>query len=324
VVDSTVGPDANVYVLDWNNHRVVTFDPPDEKGECDTLRVVTGTTLLGDGPEGDALAASWNHPTNLAFGPDGRMVMAAWHNSRVVGVDLEESTCAFLAGTGARSFSGDGGLATAAELDLPAGVVFDDEGLLYIADQANQRVRRIDADGMISSIVGTGENGYNGDGIPASEAMLFNELSQAAHPSGKLDIAENQLYIADTGNHRVRVVDLGTGVIETFAGTGEAGFSGDGGDPVDAQLNAPRDVEVGADGAIYIADTANHCVRVVRSGAISTVAGICGEPGYEGDRGPAPEARLNEPYGVETDAAGTLYIADSNNHALRTVTPAAE
>jgi hypothetical protein len=327
VVDMTYAPDGQIYALDWNNHRIVTFDPPaeGEDEDCDTLRVITGTTLLGDGPlEGDALASSWNHPTNITFAPDGTMIFAAWHNSRVMGVDLESSECIHLAGTGARNFGGDDGPATAAVLDLPAGVVFDEDGVLYVADQANQRVRTIGADGVIHTIIGTGEYGFGGDGGPGTEAMLFNELSQAANPSGKLDIDGRKLYIADTGNHRIRVYDLDTGIIDTFAGNGTAGYGGDGGDPLEASLNAPRDVEVGPNGELYVADTANHCVRVIRDGVISTYAGVCGESGYEGDYGPATEATFFEPYGVETAPDGRLFVADRDNHAIRVVMPPEE
>jgi DNA-binding beta-propeller fold protein YncE len=320
-VDMTVGPDGAVYAIDWNNHRVVTFVPDDDQ-ECETLHVITGTTMLGDGPVGPASEASWNHPTNIDFAPDGEMVIAAWHNSRVIGVDIDADTCRIIAGTGARNYGGDDGPAVDAVLDLPAGVAFDDDGLLYVADQANQRVRRIGLDGVITSIIGTGEYGYGGDGGPGTAAMLFNELSQAANPAGKLSIDGNTMYIADTGNHRIRMYDIETGIIDTFAGNGEVGYGGDGGDPASAMLNAPRDVEVGPDGAVYIADTGNHCVRVVKDGVISTFAGRCESAGYAGDDGPATEALLFSPFGLETDPAdGRLYVADTNNHVIRTVAP---
>lgn len=324
VLDMTLGPDDQLYALDWNNHRVITFDPPAEGDDpsCDTLRTVTGTTMLGDGPlEGDALASSWNHPTDIVFAADGTMVMAAWHNSRVMSIDLEAGECHHLAGTGARAFAGDDGPATAAALDLPAGIVYDAAGNLYVADQANQRVRKIAPDGVITTIIGTGVNGFGGDGGPGTEALLFNELSQAANPSGKLAIDGNLLYIADTGNHRIRVYDLDTGIIDTFAGNGSAAYDGDGGDPKEAAFLAPRDVEVGPDGEVYVADTGNHCVRVIRDNVISTYAGVCGESGFDGNGGPATEALFFEPYGLETAPDGRLWIADRDNHAIRLVMP---
>ncbi len=321
VADMTVGPDGMVYVLDWNNHRVVTFDPPAEEGGCETLRVVTGTGMLGDGPAGPAESAAWNHPTNIAFGDDGLMYVTAWHNSRVISVDLSSGTCAFVAGTGKRSYNGEGLPALETDLDLPVGLEFGPDGLLYFADQANQMVRRINADGTITDVVGTGIYGYSGDGGPAADAQIFNELGQAATPGSRIsfDLDAGLMYVADTGNHRVRVVDLATGVINTFAGNGQMGSGGDGGDPLMASLNAPRDVEVGPDGSLYIADSNNHCVRRVKDGMITSVAGQCGTSGYEGNGGAATEALLFTPLGIETDSAGNLYIADTLNNEVRMV-----
>ncbi len=331
VVDMTVGPEGDIYYLDWNNHQIIHILPGttgEGAGEgCDTMHVVTGTTLLGDGPEGPADLAGWNHPTNITFRPsDGAMVFAAWHNSRVVAVDMTANTADWFVGNGKRDFGGDGGPADVAVLDLPVGVEYTDDGTLYIADQANQRVREVaDVEGVptINTVVGTGAYGYNGDEIPAIEAMIFNELSQAAAPAGKLSIFENKMYIADTSNNRVRMVTMDDWIIHTVAGTGTAGFSGDGGAATAAQINGPRDVDVGPDGTVYFADTGNNCVRAIDpSGNINTVAGTCGQAGYGGDGGSPTEAVLYQPFGVEVDAlTGALYIADTYNNRIRVVNP---
>jgi sugar lactone lactonase YvrE len=191
---------------------------------------------------------------------------------------------------------------------------------LYIADQANQRIRRVDSMGNINTVVGTGMPGFSGDGGPALMAQLNNPVGQAAAPAGRIvfDTSGN-LYIADTGNHRVRRVDA-SGVITTVAGNGTAGTSGDGGPATNAQLNAPADVEIGPDGTLYIADTQNSCVRAVgTNGNIRTVAGICGMRGFFGDGGSPTTALLDRPYGVESDSFGNLWISDTYNQRIRLV-----
>ena len=312
--DIGVAPTGDVYVLDWNNHRIRRID-----GEG-MVETIAGTGLLGDGPEGDARLASFNHPTSVSFDNDGNMLVAAWHNSRIDRIDLTTNLMSYVAGDGSRAFTGDGGDAKIAALDLPSSVVQADDGTIYISDSANMRIRSITTDGLIHTVAGDGVAGYLGDGGPALTAELNNSKGQAAAPSGRIAIGpEGQLYIADTLNQRIRVIDLGTGMIDTFAGNGTAGASGDGGPATEANVFSPTDVAVGLEGELYIADTENSCVRVVRSGTISTFAGICSEGDYTGDNGPATEARLNKPYGVDVDAGGNVFIADTYNHSVRAV-----
>ncbi|GDX83398.1 hypothetical protein LBMAG42_52090 [Deltaproteobacteria bacterium] len=312
--DIGVAPTGDVYVLDWNNHRIRRID-----GEG-MVETIAGTGLLGDGPEGDARLASFNHPTSVSFDNDGNMLVAAWHNSRIDRIDLTTNLMSYVAGDGSRAFTGDGGDAKIAALDLPSSVVQADDGTIYISDSANMRIRSITTDGLIHTVAGDGVAGYLGDGGPALTAELNNSKGQAAAPSGRIAIGpEGQLYIADTLNQRIRVIDLGTGMIDTFAGNGTAGASGDGGPATEANVFSPTDVAVGLEGELYIADTENSCVRVVRSGTISTFAGICSEGDYTGDNGPATEARLNKPYGVDVDAEGNVFIADTYNHSVRAV-----
>ncbi|WP_309893489.1 hypothetical protein [Archangium sp.] len=315
--DLTLGPDGRVWVLDWNNHRVRVVKPDD------TVETVIGTGELGDATEDHAHHIGLNHPTHVAFDSQGRLILSAWHNSKVMRMDVGTGEMETIAGTGKRSFGGDGGPAVAAILDLPVATAFGPDGSMYIADQANQRVRRVDTGGVITTVVGTGQAGFGGDEGPALEAKLQGPGGQAASPSGKIATdAQGNLYIADSGNQRVRKVTP-SGVITTVAGSGaEEGDIGEGVPAVRARLARPTDVAVGADGSLYIADTDHSCVRkVTPDGLIHTVAGVCGQSGNTGDTGPATSALLARPFGIEVGKDGTLYIADTYNHRIRVVRP---
>lgn len=316
--DMTVGPDGLVYIIDWNNHRIrrITAD--------DTVETVAGTGELGPGDDGEATKQQFNHPTNVEFDAQGRMVIAAWHNSKVKRLDLTTGIVENLAGTGARSFGGDEGDGNAALLDLPSSVAIDSNGNIFISDQANFRVRLLEPSGIIHTVAGTGEAGYAGDGDRAEDAKLNAPKGQAAPPASRICIDKNdRIYIADTGNHCIRKIEA-DGTIHTIVGTGEAGYSGDGGPATVAQLNTPCDVAVDADGILYIADTMNHVVRRIDlDGNISTYAGS-GERGFEGDDGPADAALLDRPYGVTVAANGDVYVADTHNHRIRRISSLAE
>ena len=209
---------------------------------------------------------------------------------------------------------GDNGPATDARLATPTGVAVDGAGNLYIADSRNHRIRKVDSSGTITTIAGTGELGFGGDGGPATDARLAFPTDVAVDGAGNL-------HIADSRNHRIRKVDS-SGTITTIAGTGELGFGGDGGPATDARLAFPTDVAVNGAGNLYIADSRNHRIRKVdSSGTITTIAGS-GEPGFSGDGGPATDARLARPNGVAVDDAGNVYIADTDNHRIRILTPA--
>src|SRR5207249_8102033 len=196
-------------------------------------------------------------------------------------------------GTG---FSGDNGPAIVAQLDTPDGVAIAPDGDLIVADSHNDRIRRVDQPtGLITTIAGSGENGYDGDDKPATEAALNTPNAVAAAPNG-------DIYIADTLNYRVRMINAKTGLIHTIAGDGSAGETdnvGDGGPAMSAHLNMPSDVAVAPNGDVYIADMHHNRVRRVdaQTHIISTVAGS-GEWGYSGDDGPAVQARLAGPAGI--------------------------
>jgi hypothetical protein len=360
-MDLTVGPDGRLYIEDWNGHKVRSLGS-DGTGnyvafltgtgiEGDACKDYTGAIAANSDGSCPSAYAQFNHMTDVTFDSSGRMVVAAWHNAKIKRLDFTAGTVIDLCGTGNRKFEGDGGPcddpttgADRVSFDLPSSVVFDSAGNLFISDQANQVIRRIGTDGIIKTVAGNcpgtagfgclNGQGYSGDGGPATAAKINNELGQATDPQGKIAMdAAGNLYIADSGNHVIRKVvpgadgvigdnDPAEEIITTIAGTGVAGYSGDGGPAASAMLNGPRDVEVAADGTIYVADTDNNCVRKIdpSSGTISTVAGRCNEAGaFAGDGGPAALAALNRPYGVELDTAGNLYIGDSLNNRIRVV-----
>lgn len=317
-------------IMDWNNHRILTIDADEN------IQVISGVGgQLGDGPPGDPLVAEWNHPTDAAFLSDGTLLLAAWHNSRIVEFTPDLSDCLFLAGTGGRDFGGDGGPAAEAVLDLPVSVRVDDNDNIYVADMANQRIRRISPDGVIETVAGTGRHGFNGDGA-ALETSFASPALQRAEPAFKLDYRDGMLYFADTHNGRIRVFDLEAGTITTVAGKGETpdgsdnsvvctagcGYGGDGGPATEAMFNTPSDVAVASDGTMYIADTDNSCIRrVTPDGTIDTFAGVCGQQGFDGDGGPAEEALLSRPFGVAVDLDDVVYISDTYNSVVRRVVP---
>jgi DNA-binding beta-propeller fold protein YncE len=325
--DMTVGPDGRLYVVDWNNHRIRVID---EQG---VMHIVAGIGELGpsvDDPSSDRL----NHPTNVTFDPMGPptiMTIAAWHNSRIMKVDLGTGAIVDICGTGKRGFAGNGGPAEMATLDLPVAVVYDAAGNLLIADQANNMVRMIDrATDVITTIAGVGHcaDAVNpspcvlNDGGPATMAGFHFPGGQAASPGGRIARgADGSLYVADTEDFRLRRIDP-QGITTTIAGTGTWGFAGDGGPAAAAQLGRLSDVAVGADGRLFIADTDNDCVRVITpDGVIATFAGQCGQAGFAGDDGPATAALLDRPYGVEVGPAGEVYVADTHNQRIRVVYP---
>eukprot|EP01006_Ploeotia_vitrea_P026453 TRINITY_DN59437_c0_g1_i1.p1 TRINITY_DN59437_c0_g1~~TRINITY_DN59437_c0_g1_i1.p1 ORF type:complete len:542 (+),score=47.20 TRINITY_DN59437_c0_g1_i1:102-1628(+) len=216
-----------------------------------------------------------------------------------------------VAGNGMRSFGGDGSLATQAAFNIPSGICVSSEGKLYIADRYNHRVRLVDLhSGLISTIVGDGTPGYCGDGGPATQARITGPVRVA--------VGSGKLFIADCNTECVRSVDLQTNIIDTIAGTGFAGHSGDGNAAKVAQLDGPRGLAVYKD-SLYIADSNNHCVRAVdlHTGIISTVAGCC-KAGFAGDGGVAIDAQLNRPRDIAL-ADDVLFISDCNNYRIRVV-----
>ena len=335
--DLTYGPDGRLYILDWNNHRVrVTTKASDKtrqqhpryrgrvaKGNVTTL---IGTGELGDAPAGPAREIGLNHPTHISFDPLGRLILTAWHNSMILRYDFATDYIEPICGTGERTYSGDGGPAALATINLPSATAFDPLGRMYISDQENQRIRMVDTDGTIHTVVGTGEPGFSGDGGPADQARIYAPIGQAAPPTSRIATDEfGNLYIADTFNNRIRKVDYATGIITTIAGNGNPTpylTSGreEGAAALAVALSWPCDVAIDTEGRVFFADTFNHCVSYIDlDGALYTAAGQCGKSGDIGDGGHPQSALLNRPYGIELDPDDNLYIADTRNHRIRLV-----
>ena len=290
VTGLAVGPSNELYIAEVYGVRRV-----DSNG---TISTIAGNTFRpgfsGDG--GPATDARLGGVFGLAVDSSGNLFLADVGNRRVrrVGTDGVITT---VAGSGEPGIGGDGGLATEAQLGFVSGLAVDDSGNLYIADLEHHRVRRVDAEGMISTVAGDGRGGYNGDGIPATEAHLL-------HPRGLAVDRAGNLYIADAFNHRVRRVDS-MGMIATVVGIGDWGFEGEGGPALEANLRQPEALAVDALDNLYFGDGLNHRVRMVDStGAITTVAGS-GDWGFDGDGGPALSARLSIPKGLVVDGSAT-------------------
>ncbi len=316
--DVAVGPGGRTYILDWNNNRVVVIDNG-------IARPLIGNGEPGKALAGPALETGVDHPTHISFDLQGRLVLSAWQNSTILRYDATSGRVEPIAGRGDRGFGGDGGPALEASLNLPSSTVFDPAGRMYISDQGNLRIRMVDLNGVISTVAGTGREGFSGDGGPAVLADLYAPTGDAAQPGGRIAMdGRGNLYIADTFNNRIRMVDA-TGRISTVAGGGSIGptagtYSGDSGPATQASLSRPSDVAVDAEGNLYIADTGNHCIRKVDTeGVITTLAGRCGEPGFKGDSDHPRWGKLRSPFGVALDQEENLYIADTFNHRIRVV-----
>src|SRR6202140_2138016 len=279
-----------------------------------TTAVGTGEKgFAGDG--GPAKAALLNGPFDIAFDAAGNLYFSDTFNHRIRRVDARSAVISTVAGNGNAGYAGDGSPATNASLNEPYGIVVDRAGNLYIADRLNRRVRRVDAaSGSITTLAGTGEAAYSGDGGPPARAGL-------AEPNGlAFDEAQRQLYITDVADHRVRIVDLVAGTIATFAGTGKAEHSGDGGPASVAGVFGARAVKLGADGTVYILERQGSSLRSVdpATGIITTIAGT-GTRGYGGDGGPALAAVFDAPKELAIDRDGSLIIVDTENHAIRRI-----
>ena len=279
-----------------------------------TTAVGTGEKgFAGDG--GPAAAALLNGPFDVAFDRAGNLYFSDTFNHCIRRVDARSGVITTVAGNGTAGFAGDGGPAVRASLNEPYGIAIDRGGNIFVADRLNRRVRRIDAaNGTITTLAGAGEAVYSGDGGAAAQAGL-------AEPNGlALDADERHLYIADVADHRVRIVDLASGTIATFAGTGKPEHGGDGGPAAEARIFGARAVKLGPDGTIYILERQGSSLRAVdpTTGVITTIAGTTGR-GYSGDGGPALAAVFDAPKEMAIEPDGNILIVDTENHAIRLI-----
>ena len=277
------------------------------------IKTVAGSNVQGyKGDGGAATSAQLNSPAAVALDPSGNLYIADRANNciRKVSGGKISTVAGICASAGA--YSGDGGSATAAYLNAPTALAFDQSGNLYVADLLNHVVRRFAPGGSISTFAGAGQAGFNGDGGSATAT----DLNQ---PFGLAVDASNNVYIADSQNHCVRVVTA-DGNINVVAGTpAVSGYSGDGGPARQAKLNQPLGIALDNAGNLYIADAGNNVIRMVSpGGTISTIAGNHAG-GFSGDGGPATSAQMNKPEAVAVDAAGAVYFSDFFNNRVRQV-----
>lgn len=300
---------GNLYFSDTSNHCIRRVDV-----KTGVLTTVAGTGKKGySGDGGPAIEATLFEPYGLELDGDGNLFIVDRLNYCIRRVDAKTGMISTIAGTGKKGYSGDGGPGASAQLVEPNGLALDRKGKLYIADVAGQRVRVLDlTSGVISTFCGNGKKEHTGDGGSYKEATLFGPRAVAVGPDGSV-------YICEREGHSIHKIDLTSGKINRVAGTSAKGYSGDGGPALAATFNGPKEIDVDAQGNIFVVDTENHCIRRVdgKSGVISTVAG--GRKGPGGDGGPATSAGLDRPHGVVASPSGELFIGDTLNHRIRSV-----
>lgn len=271
------------------------------------------STLIGTGSAGYS-DQQVNNPYGLVIGPDGALYFCDLDNQRIRRLDLRTRRTLIVAGNGQKGYSGDGGAATDASLNMPHEIQFDSAGHLYIAERDNHVIRKVDAKtGTISTFAGMGSPGFSGDGGPASNAQLRAPHSIAVDPSRRF------LLICDIGNHRIRRIEFATGLINTFGGTGDRGPTPDAAPLNGTPLNGPRTFAFNSAGDLYLALREGNAIYRVDGKSLSLhhVAGT-GKQGYSGDGGPARLARLGGPKGLAW-SRDSLYVADTENHVIREI-----
>ncbi len=272
----------------------------------------TVTTVLGTGVAGYS-DTQVNNPYGIIFGPDGALYFCDLDNQRIRRFDPRTKAVTTIAGNGQKGYSGDGGSATEASLNMPHEIQFDRAGNLYIAERDSHVIRKVDMkSGIISTVAGTGVAGFSGDGGPGTRAQL-------RQPHSIVFDRDGTLLICDIGNQRIRRLHLDTGTIETWAGTGQAAETPDNAPVAGTPLRGPRTMAMAPNGDLYLAlREGNAILRIdARTQTLHRIAGT-GEQGYAGDGGPALAAKLGGPKGLAY-ANGRLFVADTENHAIRKI-----
>ena len=298
-------PDGTVIFSD-SAGRLRRYD-----GETGIVTTILGGTSVRDG--GPATEAVLSNPTGICIGPDGRIYFADTQHQFIRTIDPITGIIETIAGCGGRSYGGDNGPAREAYFYNPADVSVDDQGRAVIADSINGYVRRVDEDGIIRAVAGTGLGFDQGDGGPAVSASFISPRSVAHGSNG-------DIYIGD-GVGRIRKIDAGNGIITTVAGVGIIGYAGDSGPATEARIGSPSAIRFDGAGNLYFVDTSRHVVRKVDTdGIISTVIGN-GVRGFSQDGTAAVDASLDRPKGLAVSTNGTIYVSDSCNNRVRTLTP---
>ncbi len=299
---------GNLYVAEAINHCIRRVD-----SATGVITTIAGTGTEGySGDGGPATEATFNQPYSLQVDTNGDVYVVDRLNYVIRKIDAASGIITTVAGTGEVAYGGDGRPAVEAKFREPNDCFLDGRGGLLVADVQDQRIRRVDlTSGIITTFAGNGAKERIGDGLPATEASILGARAVCMDGAGNT-------YIAEREGNGIRKVDA-NGVMSTLAGTGEFGYSGDGGPAIAATWGGPKAIRCDHAGNLLVVDTENHAIRRIdaSTGIVTTIAG--GRLGGEGDGGRAEEAAMDRPHGCEVDAAGNIFIADSNNHRVRVV-----
>ena len=299
---------GNMYVAEAMNHCIRRVDR-----ETGVIATIAGTGAEGySGDGGPATEATFNQPYSLQVDGKSDVYVVDRLNYVIRKIDAATGIITTIAGTGEQAYGGDGRPAVQAKFREPNDCFLDGRGGLLIADVQDQRIRRLDLEtGIITTFAGNGAKERVGDGLPATQASILGARAVCMDGAGNT-------YIAEREGNGIRKVDA-SGVMSTLAGTGEFGYTGDGGPAIEATWGGPKAIRCDHAGNLLVVDTENHAIRLIdpATGIVTTVAG--GRLGGEGDGGRADEAAMDRPHGCEVDADGNIFIADSNNHRVRVV-----